>query len=128
MDCARSRTPFARFALTIVLAVVWSVLGVAQQQGAPSMVTFLTEPEVVPVGDLVAGRHDLLLIVAIVNPMGPTVYGLDVLHRPGRPLPERIDREHYVVRVLEPVADAIFAETGGSFGDAIGRPKQLALL
>lgn len=90
MDCARSRTPFARFALTIVLAVVWSVLGVAQQQGAPSMVTFLTEPEVVPVGDLVAGRHDLLLIVAIVNPMGPTVYGLDVLHRPGRPLPELV--------------------------------------
>lgn len=47
---------------------------------------------------------------------------------PGRPLPERIDREHYVTRVLEPVADAIFAESGGSFGEAIGRPKQLALL
>jgi len=47
---------------------------------------------------------------------------------PGRPLPARIDREHYVERVLEPVADAIFAEAGGSFGEAIGRPKQLSLL
>ncbi|MFM7142658.1 MAG: DNA polymerase II [Alphaproteobacteria bacterium] len=47
---------------------------------------------------------------------------------PGRPLPDRIDREHYVTRVLEPVAEAIFAECGGSFGEAIGRPKQLALL
>lgn len=47
---------------------------------------------------------------------------------PGRPFPPGIDREHYVRRVLEPIADAILCEVGGSFGDAIGRPRQLELL
>ena len=40
----------------------------------PPILTFLPKAEPVPVDDLVAGRHDLLLIVAIVNPLGPTVY------------------------------------------------------
>ena len=57
------------FTLTLVLAMVWSVLGLAQQKGtAPQILTFLPKAEPVPVDDLVAGRHDLLLIVAIVNP------------------------------------------------------------
>ena len=47
---------------------------------------------------------------------------------PGRPLPERIDRRHYVERVLRPVADAILGELGRSFGDAIGEARQLTLL
>lgn len=54
------------------------------------MLTFLPKPEPLSMGDLVEGRHDLLLIVAIVNPFGPTVYGLDVLQRPGRPRPELV--------------------------------------
>jgi DNA polymerase II len=47
---------------------------------------------------------------------------------PGRPLPSGIDREHYVERVLRPIADAILPEIGRSFDEAIGRPRQLRLL
>jgi len=49
---------------------------------------------------------------------------------PGRPLPEAIDRRHYVEHVLRGVADAILIERGESFDAAIGRPqpKQLSLL
>ena len=49
---------------------------------------------------------------------------------PGRPLPDAIDRRHYVEHVLRGVADAILIERGESFDAAIGRPKpqQLALL
>lgn len=49
---------------------------------------------------------------------------------PGRPLPEGIDRRHYVEHVLRGVAEAILIERGESFDDAIGRPKpkQLSLL
>jgi len=47
---------------------------------------------------------------------------------PGRPLPEGIDRTHYVERVLRPIADAILPELERSFDEAIGRPRQLQLL
>jgi DNA polymerase-2 len=47
---------------------------------------------------------------------------------PGRPLPETIDRRHYVDRVLRPVADAILVHLGADFADAIGQPRQLSLL
>jgi DNA polymerase-2 len=47
---------------------------------------------------------------------------------PGRPLPSGIDREHYVDRAIEPVAEAILSEIGVSFDDVIGRPRQLQLL
>jgi DNA polymerase-2 len=47
---------------------------------------------------------------------------------PGRPLPDHIDHRHYVERVLRPVADAILAELGRSFGEAIGEARQLTLL
>lgn len=43
---------------------------------------------------------------------------------PGRPLPERIDREHYVEKVLRPIAEAILAEIGLSFDRALGAPEQ----
>jgi DNA polymerase-2 len=47
---------------------------------------------------------------------------------PGRPLPPGIDREHYVDRVIEPVAEAILSEIDVSFDEVIGRPRQLQLL
>jgi DNA polymerase-2 len=47
---------------------------------------------------------------------------------PGRPLPAGIDREHYVEKVLRPIADAILGELGTSFAEALGEPRQLQLL
>jgi DNA polymerase-2 len=47
---------------------------------------------------------------------------------PGRPPPTDIDRQHYVERVLRPVADAILSELGTSLGDALDEPRQLSLL
>jgi DNA polymerase-2 len=47
---------------------------------------------------------------------------------PGRPLPLRIDRSYYVERVLRPVAESILCESGSSFDEALGKPRQLSLL
>jgi DNA polymerase elongation subunit (family B) len=47
---------------------------------------------------------------------------------PGRPLPAGIDRDHYLERVLRPVADAILAPVGRDFDEVLGGPRQLALL
>lgn len=47
---------------------------------------------------------------------------------PGRPLPDGIDREHAVEKLLRPIADAILPEVGGSFDEAVGNPRQLNLL
>jgi DNA polymerase-2 len=46
----------------------------------------------------------------------------------GTPLPAQLDREHYLERVLRPVADAILCELGSSFDIALGAPEQLQLL
>jgi DNA polymerase-2 len=46
----------------------------------------------------------------------------------GRPLPPRIDREHYVQKVLRPVAESIFEDLGTSWSAALGEPQQLSLL
>jgi DNA polymerase-2 len=43
-------------------------------------------------------------------------------------LPKDIDREHYLEHVLRPVAEAILAELGESFEEALGNPVQLSLL
>jgi DNA polymerase-2 len=47
---------------------------------------------------------------------------------PNGALPADIDREHYVERVLRPLADAILIELGTSFDEALGAPRQLSLL
>ena len=47
---------------------------------------------------------------------------------PGRPLPEGIDREHAVLKVLRPVADAILRELGREFDEALDLPRQLTLV
>jgi DNA polymerase II len=47
---------------------------------------------------------------------------------PGRPLPPRIDRRHYVERVLRPVADALLQDLGTSFDEVLGIGHQLELL
>jgi DNA polymerase-2 len=48
--------------------------------------------------------------------------------RRGHPLPEGIDRSHYVEHVLRPVAESILAVLGRSFDEALDRPRQLSLL
>jgi len=47
---------------------------------------------------------------------------------PGRPPPEGIDREHYVEKVIRPVADAILRELGRDFDEALDLPRQLTLV
>ncbi|MEE3329980.1 MAG: DNA polymerase II [Myxococcota bacterium] len=46
----------------------------------------------------------------------------------GVPLPDDIDRAHYIEKVLRPIADAILGEVDQTFGDALGEAKQLDLL
>ncbi len=46
---------------------------------------------------------------------------------PGRPLPDGIDRRHYVERVMRPIADAILSLLGHDFDEALGAPRQLGL-
>ncbi|MDJ0787758.1 MAG: DNA polymerase II [Myxococcota bacterium] len=46
----------------------------------------------------------------------------------GVPLPDDIDRAHYVERVLRPVAEGILCEIGSGFDRAMGQPTQLDLL
>ncbi|MCP4003318.1 MAG: DNA polymerase II [bacterium] len=47
---------------------------------------------------------------------------------PGLEFPKDPDREHYVEKVLRPLADAILPFVGGNFDEAIGAPHQLELL
>jgi DNA polymerase-2 len=47
---------------------------------------------------------------------------------PGRPLPAGIDHDHYIERVLRPVAQAILDPLGQDFDEATGHPRQLSLL
>ena len=47
---------------------------------------------------------------------------------PEREFPRDIDREHYVEKVLRPIAEAIFQHTGESFDAATGQGEQLSLL
>jgi DNA polymerase-2 len=47
---------------------------------------------------------------------------------PGRPLPEHIDRRHYLDRVLRPIADGILSQVGHDFDEVLGEPHQLDLL
>ena len=46
----------------------------------------------------------------------------------GRPLPLHIDYEHYVERVLRPVAEGVLEDLGTSWDAALGQPEQLRLL
>ena len=46
----------------------------------------------------------------------------------GVPLPDDIDRAHYIEKILRPIADAILGEVDQTFGDALGEAKQLDLL
>ena len=47
---------------------------------------------------------------------------------PGRPLPDDLDRGHYVEKVLRPLADAVLVPLGEHTEDALGEPRQLGLL
>jgi DNA polymerase-2 len=46
----------------------------------------------------------------------------------GEPLPAEIDREHYVQKVMRPIADAILPHLDLGFDEVIGEPSQLNLL
>jgi DNA polymerase elongation subunit (family B) len=48
--------------------------------------------------------------------------------QPGASTPAKIDRRHYVERVLRPVAESILSEVGLTFSEALGEPQQLNLL
>ncbi len=47
---------------------------------------------------------------------------------PHGPIPEDVDREHYVDRILRPVAESILEPTGAFFADAVGEARQLELI
>lgn len=47
---------------------------------------------------------------------------------PGHPVPDGIDHQHYLERVLRPVADAILSHLSLTFDEAAGQPRQLDLL
>ncbi len=68
------------------------------------------------------GRRPGSVIRYVITRLGPEPA------EPGEALPTEIDREHYVEKVLRPVADAIFELSGHSFDEAIGNPTQLSLL
>ncbi|MEE8557826.1 MAG: DNA polymerase domain-containing protein, partial [Myxococcota bacterium] len=69
----------------------------------------------------VAGRVDRVVRYVITH-TGPE----PVLR--GEPFPSHVDREHYVEKVLRPVADAILSEVGLDFSEVLGEPSQLSLL
>jgi len=69
-----------------------------------------------------AGDRNARFIRYVLTRRGPEPVG------PGRPFPEDIDREHYVDKVLRPVADAILTQVDSSFDQALGIPTQLTLL
>jgi DNA polymerase-2 len=68
-----------------------------------------------------AGEHAGRIIQYLITRTGPE----PVL--PGRPLPTGIDYEHYIEKVLRPVADSILREVGGNFGEVLGEPQQLSM-
>lgn len=81
-------TPRRTFiALLVVLAFA---AGAYAQPARGPVLTYLDSPEQLSLAEFARGRHNLLLMVAIVNPFGPTAYGLDVLQRPGRSGPELV--------------------------------------
>lgn len=71
-------------------------------------------------GGAEAGRAGVIRYV--ITERGPEPVGRD-----GR-LPEDVDREHYVEKVVRPIADAILRECGTSLAAALGEPRQLRLL
>lgn len=80
-----ARRPRGIRPVAALLLALWSAVALAQQRTLRTdMLTLLPSPQPVTLADFTAGQHDLLLIVAVVNPFGPTVYGLDVVQRPGQ--------------------------------------------
>jgi DNA polymerase-2 len=69
-----------------------------------------------------AGGRPGPVIRYLITASGPEPVAL------GRALPRRIDYEHYVQKVLRPVAESILEDLGGSFDAALGAPEQLRLL
>jgi DNA polymerase-2 len=95
------------------------------RKGSLERYTATTPPHVAAARKLVAAGGRLEPVVRYVV----TVEGPEPVV-PGRPLPAAIDREYTVEHVLRPVAEAILAELGLDFDEALGRrrPKQLELL
>ena len=48
--------------------------------------------------------------------------------RDDAPIPQPIDRRHYLEKVMRPIVDSILPEVGQSFDEALGEARQLSLL
>jgi DNA polymerase-2 len=123
----RPLAPFAREVAEQVLAGALDeelVIAKRIRKGSADRYTRTTPPHVQAARKLVAAGVEVGPVVRYVL----TADGPEPV-RPGRPLPAGIDRLHYIDTVLAPIGDAILAEVGERFDEAIGRPKarQLAL-
>lgn len=119
--------PFARELVDRVLAGALDeelVFAKRIRKGSADRYTATTPPHVQAARKLAEAGVEVGPVVRyVITAAGPEPV------RAGRPLPAGIDRLHYVEHVLTPIGDAILAELGARFDEAIGRPKarQLAL-
>lgn len=123
----RPLAPFAREVAEQVLAGTLDeelVIAKRIRKGSAARYTRTTPPHVQAARRLAASGVEVGPVVRyVLTTSGPEPV------RAGRPLPAGIDRAHYLEAVLAPIGDAILAEAGERFDEAIGRPKarQLAL-
>jgi len=123
----RPLAPFARELVDRLLAGELDeelVFAKRIRKGSAERYTTTTPPHVQAARKLAAAGVEAGPVVRyVITASGPEPV------RAGRPLPAGIDRLHYVESVLTPIGDAILAEVGERFDEAIGRPKarQLAL-
>jgi DNA polymerase-2 len=113
--------PFARELVERVLAGELDqelVFAKRIRKGSADRYTATTPPHVQAARKLAEAGVEVGPVVRyVVTAAGPAPV------RAGRPLPPGIDRLHYVETVLAPIGDAILAEVGERFDEAIGRPK-----
>ncbi len=115
--------PFVRGIVTAVLAGELDaelVYAKRLRKGSLEGYTATTPPHVQAARKL--GGHPGRVVRYVITAGGPE----PVL--PGGALPEGLDRSHYVEHVLRPVAESILSVLGGSFDEAVDRPRQLSLL
>jgi DNA polymerase-2 len=115
--------PFAReIALALRAGSLDAELVVAKRvrKGSVEAYTATTPPHVQAARK--AGAAPGSLVRYVVTTAGP-----EPVH-PGEPLPGPIDHAYYLERVLRPIAESILEPLGKSFDEALGAPRQLALL
>ena len=75
-----------------------------------------------------AGVQGSGVIRYVITTGGPEPVDPDADLSAENALPAPIDRRHYIEKVMRPIADALLPEVGSDFGEALGEPRQLALL